>query len=313
MNSAETNRVHSQAAARTMSHHFASTNKMNAAVLLLKDLIFRANDSDFDREIGEAYIEGYWRCSDLVALVRLLVRNRDLLDAMEGGLARLGGAALRLWHAARRNTRTGSRRNIAAHYDLGNDFFALFLSADLMYSSALYATEDDTLEAASTRKLERICQWLQLQPGDRVVEIGTGWGGFALHAAGKYGCRVTTTTISQAQYELAQQRVEAAGLQDKITILLKDYRGLEGQFDKLVSIEMIEAVGHQFFDTYFAKCASLLKPEGMLLLQMRLKSLDLKALIYSSKCQHLNTIFSSTRNILLQQCMGKDQSYTTSL
>lgn len=216
---------------------------------------------------GEAYIEGYWRCSDLVALVRLLVRNRDLLDAMEGGLARLGGAALRLWHAARRNTRTGSRRNIAAHYDLGNEFFALFLSADLMYSSALYATEDDTLEAASTRKLERICRWLQLQPGDRVVEIGTGWGGFALHAARHHGCHVTTTTISREQHALAQQRVAEAGLQDLVTVLLQDYRDLQGRYDKLVSIEMIEAVGARYLPTYLGKVGELLAPHGLALLQ----------------------------------------------
>lgn len=216
---------------------------------------------------GEAYIEGYWRCSDLVALVRLLVRNRDLLDAMEAGLARVGGAALRLWHAARRNTRSGSRRNIAAHYDLGNDFFALFLSPDLMYSSALFEGEDDTLEAASTRKLERICQWLQLRPGDRVVEIGTGWGGFALHAARHHRCHVTTTTISREQHALARQRVAEAGLEDRITLLLQDYRDLDGRYDKLVSIEMVEAVGARYLPAYLGRIGELLAPDGLALLQ----------------------------------------------
>ncbi|TDK27188.1 class I SAM-dependent methyltransferase [Luteimonas aestuarii] len=216
---------------------------------------------------GEAYIEGYWRCSDLVALVQLLVRNRDLLDAMEGGISRAGGMALRLWHAARRNTRTGSRRNIAAHYDLGNAFFALFLSRDLMYSSALFEQADDTLETASTRKLDRICAWLDLQPGDRVVEIGTGWGGFALHAARRHGCHVTTTTISREQHALARQRVAEAGLQDRVTLLLQDYRDLDGQYDKLVSIEMIEAVGARYLPTYLGKIGSLLKPDGLALLQ----------------------------------------------
>ena len=216
---------------------------------------------------GEAYIEGYWRCNDLVALVRLLVRNRDLLDAMEGGIARAGGLALRLWHAARRNTRSGSRRNIAAHYDLGNAFFALFLSSDLMYSSALFEGEDDTLESASTRKLERICAWLDLRPGDRVVEIGTGWGGFALHAARRHGCHVTTTTISREQHALAQERVAAAGLQDRVTLLLQDYRELRGRYDKLVSIEMIEAVGAQYLSTYLGKIGELLQPGGLALLQ----------------------------------------------
>ena len=216
---------------------------------------------------GEAWMRGYWKCDDLTALIRLMVRNQDVMDSLEGGMAVLARPVLKLLHRMNRNTQDGSRRNIAAHYDLGNDLFRLFLDPTMMYSSAVFDTPDMTLEQASVSKLDRICRKLELGPADHVLEIGTGWGGFALHAAGKYGCRVTTTTISQAQYELAQQRVEAAGLQDKITILLKDYRDLEGQFDKLVSIEMIEAVGHQFFDTYFAKCASLLKPEGMMLLQ----------------------------------------------
>lgn len=216
---------------------------------------------------GEAYMDGMWECDDLVGLVRLLARNRELLDGMEAGLARLGGWAMRLLHAFRRNTRAGSRRNIASHYDLGNDFFALFLSGDLMYSSALWAGADDTLEAASARKLDRICQRLQLAPGDRVVEIGTGWGGFAVHAAKNYGCHVTTTTISREQHALASARVAEAGLQDRVTLLLEDYRDLQGEYDKLVSIEMIEAIGAQYMEVYFAKLATLLKPDGLALVQ----------------------------------------------
>lgn len=216
---------------------------------------------------GQSYIDGDWECDDLVGLVRLLVRNRHLLDGMERGPARLGGALLNLWNQLRRNTRAGSRRNIAAHYDLGNDFFSLFLSPDLMYSSALFAAEDESLEVASTRKLDRICQQLRLQPGDRVVEIGTGWGGFALHAATHYGCHVTTTTISAEQYALARQRVKAAGLQDRVTVLMRDYRDLDGQYDKLVSIEMIEAIGAEFLEVYFATLQRLLKPTGLALLQ----------------------------------------------
>ncbi|MGF6493964.1 cyclopropane-fatty-acyl-phospholipid synthase [Luteibacter sp. 621] len=216
---------------------------------------------------GEAYMEGQWSCDDLVGLVRLLVRNRDLLDGMESGMARLGGWAMQAWAALRRNTRDGSRRNIAAHYDLGNDFFGLFLSSDLMYSSALWEGEGDTLEAASRRKLDRVCQWLELKPGDRVVEIGTGWGGFALHAARYYGCHVTTTTISKEQHELATRRVAEAGLGDRVTLLLEDYRDLQGQFDKLVSIEMVEAIGAAYLDTYFAKLGALLRPGGRALLQ----------------------------------------------
>ncbi len=216
---------------------------------------------------GESWIEGQWRCDDLVGLVRLLVRNRALLDGMEGGLARLGGWALRSWHALRRNTREGSRRNIAAHYDLGNDFFALFLSPDLMYSSAMFASPDDDLDTASYRKLDTVCRKLALGPDDRVIEIGTGWGGFALHAARHYGAHVTTTTISREQHALASQRVAAAGLQDRVTLLLQDYRDLQGTYDKLVSIEMIEAIGAQYLDTFFGKLGSLLRPGGQALLQ----------------------------------------------
>ncbi|TCT25745.1 SAM-dependent methyltransferase [Thermomonas haemolytica] len=216
---------------------------------------------------GEAYMDGLWRCSDLVGLVRLLVRNRDLLDGMETGSARLGGLAMKALHLLRRNTRDGSRRNIAAHYDLGNDFFRLFLSSDLMYSSAYWAGADDTLETASTRKLDLICRKLALGPDDHVLEIGTGWGGFALHAAHHYGCRVTTTTISREQYELAAQRVREAGLEDRITLLQSDYRDLTGQYDKLVSIEMIEAIGAEYQPAYFGQIGRLLKPEGLALVQ----------------------------------------------
>ena len=216
---------------------------------------------------GEAYMDGLWDCDDLVALIRMLVRNRGLLDAMETGTAKLGGLAMKAWHALSRNTLAGSRRNIAAHYDLGNELFGLFLDTNLMYSSALYASEHDTLDAAATRKLDRICRKLALNANDHVVEIGTGWGGFALHAAKHYGCRVTTTTISREQHELARERIAAAGLGDRVTLLLEDYRELTGTYDKLVSIEMIEAIGHQYLDTYFRKVGSLLRDDGAALIQ----------------------------------------------
>jgi cyclopropane-fatty-acyl-phospholipid synthase len=216
---------------------------------------------------GESYMDGHWHCDDLVAMVRILVINRDLLDAMEGGLARLGGFLLRAWHALQRNTRSGSRRNIAAHYDLGNELFKLFLCEQLMYSSAVFAHADESLEAASIRKLDRICVKLDLRPGEHVLEIGTGWGGFAIHAAQHYGVRVTTTTLSKEQRALALERIEAAGLSDRISVLLSDYRDLQGRYDKLVSIEMIEAIGHQYLDTYFRKVRSLLKDEGLALIQ----------------------------------------------
>ncbi|MDH5499845.1 MAG: cyclopropane-fatty-acyl-phospholipid synthase family protein, partial [Gammaproteobacteria bacterium] len=160
-----------------------------------------------------------------------------------------------------------SRKNISAHYDLGNEFFSLWLDETMMYSSAVFERSDMTLQEASVAKLERICRKLQLSSEDHVLEIGTGWGGFAIHAASQYGCRVTTTTISREQFEHATRRVAEAGLQDRITLLLRDYRDLEGRYDKLVSIEMIEAVGHEFLDSYFEKCAALLKPDGMMLLQ----------------------------------------------
>jgi cyclopropane-fatty-acyl-phospholipid synthase len=212
-------------------------------------------------------MDGQWHCDNLVGLIQLLVRNRDLLDGMESGLARLGGMAMRGWHALRRNTRDGSRRNIAAHYDLGNDFFSLFLSPDLMYSSAIWTDPADTLEIASERKLERICRKLDLQPTDRVIEIGTGWGGFALYAAQHYGCHVTTTTISREQHALASERVAAAGMNAHVDLLLEDYRDLGGQYDKLVSIEMVEAIGAPYLDVYFGKLGSLLKPDGLALVQ----------------------------------------------
>ena len=216
---------------------------------------------------GESYMDGHWDCDDLVALVRILVRNRDRLDALERGPARLGGAIMRGWHALMRNTRAGSRRNIAAHYDLGNDLFKLFLDESMMYSSAIYLDENESLEVAAMRKLDRICHKLDLQPHHHVVEIGTGWGGFAIHAARHYGCKVTTTTISREQYELARKLVDAAGLQDRVELLLEDYRDVEGTYDRLVSIEMIEAIGPQYLDSYFAKVGSLLKPDGMALIQ----------------------------------------------
>lgn len=216
---------------------------------------------------GEAYMAGYWRCDDLTGLVRILLQNREVLDGMEGGLASLTVPLQKALHWANRNTRSGSRRNIAAHYDLGNDFFALFLDPTMMYSCAYYETPQTTLEQAQQARLHRVCQHLKLGPDDHLLEIGTGWGGMAIHAAQHYGCRVTTTTISRQQYELAQERVAAAGLQDRITLLLEDYRDLRGQYDKLVSLEMIEAVGHQFYGTYFAQCARLLKDDGLMLLQ----------------------------------------------
>ena len=216
---------------------------------------------------GEAYMQGYFECSNLTDLIRLMARNQSLLDNLEQGLARLTAPIQKWLHFINKNTQLGSRRNIAAHYDLGNDFFEMMLDPTMMYSSAVFQSPDQTLEEASYTKLDMICKKLALTKADHVLEIGTGWGGFAIYAAKHYGCRVTTTTISQQQYLLASARIEAEGLSDQIEILLSDYRELKGTYDKLVSIEMIEAVGHQFYDTYFGKCSQLLKPNGLMLLQ----------------------------------------------
>jgi cyclopropane-fatty-acyl-phospholipid synthase len=216
---------------------------------------------------GEAYMSGWWFANDLTAVVRILIQNREVLDGMETGLARLAAPARKLFHWMNRNSRTGSRRNIAAHYDLGNEFFRLMLDETLMYSSAVFEHPDMTLADAQRARLDRICRKLALGPRDHVLEIGTGWGGFALYAATHYGCRVTTTTISREQYALAQERIAQAGLSDRVTVLLEDYRDLRGEYDKLVSIEMIEAVGHEYYETFFARCSALLKPDGLMLLQ----------------------------------------------
>ncbi len=216
---------------------------------------------------GEAYMQGHWSTAQLVELVRLLVLNMNVLDSLEGGFARLTAPLRKALHAIRRNTRAGSRKNIAAHYDLGNEFFRLFLDETMMYSSATFTRPEMSLHEAQLARLDGICRKLDLRPGEHVVEIGTGWGGFALHAAQNYGCKVTTTTISQEQYNLARERVSQAGLDSRIEVICSDYRDLCGSYDKLVSIEMIEAIGHRYFDTYFAQCSRLLKPQGAMLLQ----------------------------------------------
>jgi cyclopropane-fatty-acyl-phospholipid synthase len=216
---------------------------------------------------GEAYMAGYWSADELTILVRIIVLNEDLLMGMEKGWSRLKAPLYKFFHSTHKGSRKGSRVNIAAHYDLGNAFYALFLDETLTYSCGIFEREESTLKDASIAKYDRICRKLALSSGDHVLEIGTGWGGFAMYAAQNYGCRITTTTISQQQYEMAKERIEKAGLSDQITLLLKDYRDLEGKYDKAVSIEMIEAVGHHYFDTFFRCCSERLKEDGMMLLQ----------------------------------------------
>jgi cyclopropane-fatty-acyl-phospholipid synthase len=217
---------------------------------------------------GESYIYGHWRCDNLTSLIRIMVVNRTVMEGMERGLAaRSAATARRLLHWANRNSKSGSARNIAAHYDLGNDLYRLMLDDTMAYSCGIFLHEEATLEEASIAKFDAVCRKLALTSADHLVEIGTGWGGLAIHAAQNYGCRVTTTTISREQHDFAQEKIAQRGLSDRITLLLEDYRDLKGQFDKLVSIEMIEAVGAKYLDTYFRKCSSLLKPTGAMLLQ----------------------------------------------
>jgi cyclopropane-fatty-acyl-phospholipid synthase len=239
------------------------------------DLTLRVHDPRFYSDVafagtvgaGEAYIRGSWACDDLTGLVRLMVVNREFMNDVDSGWSRLSAPLLKGAHWLNRNDKDGSRRNISAHYDLGNRFFELFLDETMAYSCGIFPHPEATLAEASRAKFDAACSKLRLRPGDHLLEIGTGWGGLAIHAAERYGCRVTTTTISREQYELARERVERAGLADRITLLLEDYRDLEGEYDALVSIEMIEAVGHQYLDTYFRRCSALLKPTGAMLLQ----------------------------------------------
>jgi len=197
----------------------------------------------------------------------LMVVNRDLMNDVDSGWSRLSEPLLKAAHWLNRNDKSGSRRNIAAHYDLGNRFFELFLDETMAYSCAIFERRESTLLEASTAKFDAALSKLCVQPGQHLLEIGTGWGGLAIHAARHYGCSVTTTTISREQFEFARDRIARAGLSDRITVLLEDYRDLDGEFDALVSIEMIEAVGHQYLDAYFGKCGRLLKPCGAMLLQ----------------------------------------------
>lgn len=216
---------------------------------------------------GESYILGHWSCSDLTKLIEIFVLNQAQLDAFENKFAFFSGIANKIKHLKNKNSKRGSKRNIVAHYDLGNDLYESFLSEEMLYSSAVYPSKEASLEEAQQHKLAAICERLDLQPTDKVVEIGTGWGAFAVYAAKHYGCHITTTTISEEQHAYVKALIEKEGLQQHITLLKQDYRELDGQYDKLVSIEMIEAVGHAYLSGFFAKCNDLLKPTGAMLIQ----------------------------------------------
>lgn len=216
---------------------------------------------------AEAYAEGRWSTSDLVSVVRVMARNTALTDKMEKGFARLFTLAAKFDHALRRNSKTGSKKNIHAHYDLGNDFFRLFLDKQMMYSSAVFPGPDADLDQASMYKLERICRKLDLGSENHLLEIGSGWGGLAVYAAKNYGCRVTTATISRRQFEYVKNLIQQNQLQDRVEVVLEDYRNLTGKFDRLVSVEMVEAVGHQYLDRYFDVCQQLMTSDGRMLIQ----------------------------------------------
>ena len=217
--------------------------------------------------IAEAYILGYWTADDVVMLMRIILKNRSILLSLDSGITKLLSPINKLIHKSRQNTIKGSKENIFAHYDLSNDFYKLWLDPTMTYSCAFYIESNADLEDASIEKLDRICRKLKLSENDSVLEIGTGWGSFSIHAAKNYGCRITTTTISDQQYHYAKKRVAEEGMESRINVLNKDYRTLDGKYDKIISIEMIEAVGYEYISEYFIKVSSLLKPDGLMALQ----------------------------------------------
>jgi cyclopropane-fatty-acyl-phospholipid synthase len=277
--------------------------------------------------LADSYINGEWDTDDLTGLIRLAARNIAVLNKLENRFAGISKAFEKANHQLRSNDQSGSKSNILAHYDLGNDMYQRFLDETMMYSSAVYKNPEATLSEAQQHKLALICQRLQLTADDQVIEIGTGWGGFAIYAASHYGCHVTTTTISDAQFDEAQARIDAAGLSDKITLLKEDYRNLSGQYDKLVSIEMIEAVGYEYLPTFFAKCNDLLKPTGLMVLQAitfndqnyqdYIDSVDfIQTHIFPGGCllsnQELNNQFTQQTDMVIKQLhdYGFDYAHT---
>lgn len=243
------------------------TCDLRAAVRVRSSAVYRRMALGGFNGLATAFIDDLWTCDDLTALFRIFLRNTAAMIATDGPWSRVATAIDRVRHALRRNTQRGSRRNIADHYDLSNEFFALLLDETMTYSAGIFERPDATLKDASIAKYDRLCRKLDLGPDTHVLEIGAGWGGFAIHAAGRYGCRVTTTTVSREQFALARERIAAAGLKDRVTLLLEDYRDLRGEFDRLVSIEMIEAVGHQYLPDYFGVLSARLKPNGLAAVQ----------------------------------------------
>jgi cyclopropane-fatty-acyl-phospholipid synthase len=254
--------------AAPVQHEFGDkTAELQATVTVYKTSFYSRTLLGGSIGNGESYVDGDWDTQDLTNLVRIFVLNRDLLQSIDGGIGSLLQPIQRVFHGLRGNTISGSLENIRSHYDIGNDFFKLFLDETMMYSSALYENKDSTLHEASVLKIATLCKKLELKPEDHLVEIGTGWGSLAIHAAKTYGCRVTTTTISIEQFNYATEKVKEAGLENQVTVIFEDYRKITGVYDKLISVEMIEAVGLDNLDVYFEKCSSLLKPNGIMVLQ----------------------------------------------
>lgn len=252
------------------THHFGTPGlpgEPQAEIHINNPAVYAQLLTDGAIAAGEAYIQGRWSSPAPTEVTRLFSANMPMLKSLDARQSWTMKLALKLAHRLNRNTHKGSKENIAAHYDLGNEFFQLFLDPTMMYSSAIFGAAEDSLEAASEAKLDEICGQLELCAEDHLLEIGTGWGGMAIHAAKHYGCRVTTTTISREQYDYACERVAQEGLEDRVTLLCEDYRSLTGEYDKLVSIEMIEAVGHEFYKNYFQCCAKLLKADGKMVIQ----------------------------------------------
>jgi cyclopropane-fatty-acyl-phospholipid synthase len=238
------------------------------AVIHIHDLrVFKAIMFGGEPAAGNSYVNGWWSSENIINVMRLFTLNRETLFSFKSGFASLAKSAYVTTHLINKNTQKGSKRNIHAHYDIGNDLYRLFLDEKMMYSSACFTPIHTTLEDASEYKLKLICEKLRLDSNDHVLEIGSGWGGFAIYAVENYGCKITTTTISEEQYKYLRNKVSDNYLSKKITVLKQDYRKLEGQYDKLVSIEMIESVGHQYINEYFSICSNLLKPNGAMLIQ----------------------------------------------
>jgi cyclopropane-fatty-acyl-phospholipid synthase len=258
-----------------------------------------------DVGIGESYVDGDWTTPDLVGLVRLAVRNLRLFDARHKLLSGVRALAARLRHRLRANTEHGSRRNIHEHYDLGNNFYRLFLDSQMLYSCAYFRGKDDSLETAQKQKLDLICQKLQIEPGDRVLEIGSGWGAFAIHAARYYGAHVAAVTISRAQHEYVAARLaDADVMPGHVRLVLQDYRQLEGRYDKIVSIEMFEAVGFNHYDEFFGACDRLLAPDGSMLLQT-ITLPEQQATAYRKRIDWIQTyIFPGSELAVLGEILG---------